>query len=91
VLSRVIPKFLSEEQNLTEVPLMFMNSGNGSDLATLFGVTNRTSVLSSFIWSLLDSIHVLISDTHFSIQRMVEGKSLALQDLYTCVSSAYSM
>ena len=80
VLSRVTPNFPSEGQNLTQVPLIFINSGSGSDLATLFGVTNRTSVLSSFIWSLLDSLHVLISDTHFSTQRMDETISLALQD-----------
>ena len=53
---------------------MFINSGKGSDLTTLLGVTHRTSVLSSFFWSLLDNIQVLISDTHFSTQRLVEAK-----------------
>ena len=37
-------KFLNEWQNFTEVPLIFINSGKGSDLTTLLGVTNMTSV-----------------------------------------------
>ena len=40
VLSSVSPKFLREGQNLTEVPLMFINSGKGSDLTTILGVTS---------------------------------------------------
>ena len=46
---RVTPKFPNKGQNLTEVPLMFINSGKFSDCTTLLEVTSRTSVLFSFI------------------------------------------
>ena len=45
----VTPIFLNGGENLTKVPMMFINSGKGSDLTTLLGVTSRTSVLSSII------------------------------------------
>ena len=82
MLSAVSPKFPIEGQNLTQVPLMFTNSGGGSDLATLLGVTSRTSVFSSFIWNLLDNIRVLISYTHFSTQRIAETEAFTGYRIY---------
>ena len=91
VLSRVTPKFLTEGLNLIQVPLVFMNSERCCKLTIHLPVTTRTSVLSSFIWRFLDVVQVLISDTHFSTQRIEDKQSSKSNDFYTCVSSAYNM
>ena len=84
-------QLLTAVLNLTQVSLIFMNSGRCCKLTIHLAETSMTSVFPSFIWSLLDIIQVLTSDTHFLTQRIEDRQSSKSNDFYTCISSVYNM